>query len=339
MIDCIYGGNDFSYCRNDYGAPLNAPLNAPFNDALEDLRISGSVLLHERYAPPWAIDIPDERALRTAIGAAPDVRVVPFHLVRHGGFDLRYADHAPQRIDTHDVVILASGMPHRMASGEGAAPVALADILAKRNHPSAPSTPDATELICGVFQLRSTPLNPLLSALPRVLKVKTVGPHVSQSLDHAVAMLAIEVANGPTSFIALRLLEVFFAEAIRAYGDEDADTRSGWFKGLSDPKVGVALKHLHENPGAPWTVAALADTIAMSPSRFAARFREVTGQSAMSYVSSWRMTVACQRLRETDEHLAEIAAAVGYQDTAAFSRAFKSLVGRSPAKWRATQRA
>lgn len=57
----------------------------------------------------------------------------------------------------------------------------------------------------------------------------------------------------------------------------------------------------------------------------------------MSYVSRWRMTVACQRLRETDDKLERIATAVGYQDVASFSRAFKSLVGRSPAKWRTGQ--
>jgi AraC-like DNA-binding protein len=94
---------------------------------------------------------------------------------------------------------------------------------------------------------------------------------------------------------------------------------------------------LHERPGASWSVEALAETGALSPSRFAVRFREVTGQSAMSYVSRWRMTVACQRLREPDDRLDRIATAVGYRDVASFSRAFKSLVGQGPARWRTGQ--
>jgi AraC-like DNA-binding protein len=313
-------------------------MGSPFDDALEDLRISGSVLLRERYAPPWAIDIPDEPALCAVLAVEPGVRVVPFHLVRHGRFELHYTEHPPERIDTHEVAICPSGMPHRMSSGNAAAAVPLSEILADNGLRPIITDPHATELICGIFLLRSAPLNPLLSALPRVLKVKTAGPDVSPLLGHAAAMLGIEVAKGPTSFIATRLLEVFFAEAIRAYGRTDGAACSGWFKALNDPKIGHALSYLHENPGAPWTVATLAETISLSPSRFAARFREVTGQSAMSYVSSWRMTVACQRLRETDEHLAEIATAVGYQDTAAFSRAFKAIVGHSPARWRSTQR-
>ena len=50
----------------------------------------------------------------------------------------------------------------------------------------------------------------------------------------------------------------------------------------------------------------------------------------MSYVARWRMSVACRQLCDTDNSLAAIADGVGYQDLAAFSRAFKELVGESP---------
>ena len=61
----------------------------PLDDALEDLRISGSVLLHEAYAAPWAIAIPDESRLREMLGVDSDTRVLLFHFIRHGGFDMR----------------------------------------------------------------------------------------------------------------------------------------------------------------------------------------------------------------------------------------------------------
>lgn len=316
------------------------PASTPFNDALEDLRISGSVLLHERYAAPWAIDIPDEAVLRRALSAARDVRIVPFHLVRSGAFDLSCGDGEPRRVETHEVAILPSGTLHRMSLGRRTKAVPLADILTGKPHFSCDMLrEDTTELICGVFQLRAAPLNPLLASLPTVLTVGTAGDGVDPMLGHAVAMLSLEVAKGPSSYVAARMLEVFLAEALRAYGRKQGRERSGWFKGLDDPRIGKALAKLHQDPGAPWTVAALADLVAMSPSRFAARFREVTGQSAMSYVSNWRMTVACKKLRETSDNLDRIASAVGYQDVAAFSRAFKGLVGQSPARWRSAQSA
>ncbi len=46
------------------------------------------------------------------------------------------------------------------------------------------------------------------------------------------------------------------------------------------------------------------------------------------------MGVACRLLRETELALREIAAEIGYQDTAAFGRAFKARVGQSPSPWR-----
>lgn len=306
----------------------------PFDDALEDLRISGSVLLNERYAPPWAIDVPVEQQLRSALSTSPEQRVVPFHLVRSGCFELHYAGLPPQRIDTNEVAICPSGAAHRMSLGEGAAPQSLDDILRLRQSRDAPADNPGTELICGAIRLRSAPLNPLLAALPTVLKVRTAGPGVNPLLAHAVAMLAIEVAKGASSFVTSRLLEVFFAEAIRAYRQHQGATQSGWFKALDDPKIGHAIGRIHQHPGAAWSVPTLAQTVSLSPSRFAARFRQLTGQSAMSYVARWRMTVACQRLCGTGIALSEVAAEVGYQDIAAFGRAFKSLVGQSPARWR-----
>ena len=108
---------------------------------------------------------------------------------------------------------------------------------------------------------------------------------------------------------------------------------------MKDQKIGKALAHLHREPGAAWTVELLAETISMSPSRFAARFRETNSEYFMIYIANWRMNVACRLLRETEDGLAEIALHVGYQDVTSFSRAFKALVGQSPSKWRSVRSA
>ena len=50
----------------------------------------------------------------------------------------------------------------------------------------------------------------------------------------------------------------------------------------------------------------------------------------MQYVTRWRMQVALDWLRTDDVPVAELAARLGYESEAAFSRAFKRTVGISP---------
>ena len=68
----------------------------------------------------------------------------------------------------------------------------------------------------------------------------------------------------------------------------------------------------------------------MSRSAFAARFTELVGEPVMQYVTRWRMQVALDWLQHDDVPVAELAARLGYESEAAFSRAFKRTVGISP---------
>jgi len=99
------------------------------------------------------------------------------------------------------------------------------------------------------------------------------------------------------------------------------------------------VRHVHSRPGADWSVEALAARVALSPSRFAARFREAMGEAVMVYVGRWRANVACHLLRETDLPLGEVAARVRYESVPAFSRAFKAQTGLPPAQWRRAEAA
>jgi AraC-like DNA-binding protein len=50
----------------------------------------------------------------------------------------------------------------------------------------------------------------------------------------------------------------------------------------------------------------------------------------MTYVARWRMQVAMSALREERTTVGELADRLGYQSEAAFSRAFKRIIGVSP---------
>jgi AraC-like DNA-binding protein len=119
-------------------------------------------------------------------------------------------------------------------------------------------------------------------------------------------------------------------QAVRTWMDTDPAARTGWLGALADPRIGRALALVHRDPAREWTVAELAGELAMSRSAFAARFTELVGEPAMQYVTRWRMSVALDGLRRDDVTVAQLAGRLGYRSEAAFSRAFKRVVGTSP---------
>jgi AraC-like DNA-binding protein len=90
------------------------------------------------------------------------------------------------------------------------------------------------------------------------------------------------------------------------------------------------VRAIHDHPEHPWTVGELAHVSAMSRSAFAARFRALTGDPPMCYVTRCRLARAARRLPTTDAALSEIALDAGYDSGFAFSRAFKRELGVPP---------
>lgn len=88
-----------------------------------------------------------------------------------------------------------------------------------------------------------------------------------------------------------------------------------------------------ENPAHRWTLDALAGRAGMSRSVFAQQFREKVGETAIAYLTRWRMMLASERLATTESPLAQIARSLGYENEDAFNTAFKRLMGCSPRRY------
>jgi len=112
------------------------------------------------------------------------------------------------------------------------------------------------------------------------------------------------------------------------------DDRMDWLAGLRDPFVGRALAALHRSPARAWTIESLARDAGLSRSAMAERFTQFVGRPPMHYLTNWRMQLAANHLLSGMDSIAVIANRVGYESEAAFSRAFKKLVGAPPSEWR-----
>jgi AraC-like DNA-binding protein len=91
---------------------------------------------------------------------------------------------------------------------------------------------------------------------------------------------------------------------------------------------------IHDQPEHGWSVGELAAEVALSRSEFAARFREIVGESPLRYVTRTRLAHAAALLRTTDAPLAQIAARSGYATAFSFSKAFKRAFGVAPGEYR-----
>jgi AraC-like DNA-binding protein len=157
------------------------------------------------------------------------------------------------------------------------------------------------------------------------------------ALHTTLQLLASEMAEqSPGSEVAAnRLAEVLFIQTLRAHIASGSETcKRGWLRAIFDPQVGGALRSIHENVNSPWTVESLAAAAGMSRSAFALRFKEMLGQTPLDYVTEWRMQKAMPLLQNGDKKLVEVARSVGYESDAAFSKAFKRVVGVAPREYR-----
>lgn len=312
-----------------------------FDDVLAALKISGMCLLAEEYPPPWAISIPDGYKLGKSIGVPPGTQVVAFHFVRKGAFEL-HTEGFSETINAGEVAILTGSQSHLMRNGTTDQIIDFADLLTNRpDHLERKGVAGTTELICGAFMLQNIENNPLIEALPPVIHVDVSKQTGRKPLYLLSELLAEQMTEDRKikNYMGAKTLEMFYAEAIRDFVDRHGASRPGWFAGLSDPKIGIALNKIHARPEAPITVEGLAKDVGMSTSRFAARFRDTLKTSPMNYATRWRMNVASRLLIETELNIETIAAKVGYESPPSFTRAFSKHYKTPPARWRRQQTA
>lgn len=311
------------------------------SDVLRAVRLTGAVYFDFELSSPWVAEAPPSKEIagRVMPGAQ---RVIEYHLVARGTCWGNLVGQEPIRLREGDLIVFPQGDAHVLSSAPG---MRGGPDMAKFVRPFTPlplfyelggGGPERARIVCCFLGCDERPYNPLLTALPAVIHLSAGGPKSANAwlgtlLASAVRESGSARAGGQN--ILARLSELMFVETIRQYLETLAPTQTGWLAGLRDPVVGQALSALHGAARDPWTVEGLARQVGVSRSVLAERFTEMVGQPPMQYLALWRMQLASHLLAEGG-HVAGVAASVGYESEAAFSRAFKKLVGQSPANWR-----
>jgi len=312
------------------------------SDVLRAVRLTGAIFFDVHASEPWVAETPGGASIvgRMFPGAE---HLVSYHVMTHGSCWATVHGGTPIRLSAGDIVVFPQGDGHAMSSTPGmrkAPDVAMYRPPTEGQLPFTISVGDSTEesarFVCGFLGCDVRPFNPLLATLPPLLHLRrdfrTADDPLGQLVDFTLAESREARPGGDC--VRLRLSELMFVEVVRRYLAALPAEERGWLAGLRDPLVGRALALLHERPAHPWTLEALARDVGASRSVLADRFAHFVGHPPIQYLTRWRMQVAARLLAEGVRKVSAVALEVGYDSEAAFSRAFKKMIGVPPSAWR-----
>jgi AraC-like DNA-binding protein len=293
--------------------------------------MSGVSYCRSDFTAPWGLVLP------LAEGCAR------FHLVVSGTAILREGEKT-LKLETGDLVLVPHGLGHALMDDPASPVVKLEDL--KCEHPNERYAlfrqgggGAVTQLVCVNVRFDHPAAHQLIAQLPKIIHVKAANSRDMEWLDATLRFIGSEARilrpGGDT--VLTRLADILIVQAIRWWIEHEPSAEKGWLAALRDRQIGRAIALIQQEPARPWTIATLANEVAMSRSSFADRFTKLVGEPVMRYVARARMHTALTVLREEGADIGELATRVGYESEAAFSRAFKRLIGTTPGVVRRTR--
>ncbi len=297
-----------STCRAEDADTGRFTLHAPW--ALESLGVQGAVFRIAKGAPYW--------------------------IQMHGEL--------PVQIHPGDIVLLPHGSRHTISSTPGLPPISLSSLITASGMKRRGEKPlvfslgeggATTELFSTIVTYGPLGQNSIIRILPKLIHLREDDIHVAPCLAPTMELFIEETLDRQPGWklSAARMADLLIVHILRAYLLRHREQEPNWLRGLSDPKIAHAIMLIHQSPQLPWTVGTLADEVCMSRSRFSVRFRELVGESPISYLTARRMELAAERLRQGYIRLSDVAELVGYGSDKIFARAFRRWAGVSPSEY------
>jgi AraC-like DNA-binding protein len=244
----------------------------------------------------------------------------------------------PVRLDEGDVVVSDGARPYVLCSAPGLIPLGSGEVPVDPGSRMArlgDGESEDVQCLAGHVDLSRDHGGLLRGALPELVHVRGEAAE-APTLRWLVGQLLEEMTRGRAGaeFAADHLAQLLFVQVLRVCVDEAEGLPPGWLRALADEQLAPALRLMHAEPDRPWKLEDLARAAAMSRTGFALRFRQVVGVPPLTYLLSWRMSLAARTLRQDNAPVATLARSVGYTSESSFSNAFKRVMGVSPRGYR-----
>jgi AraC-like DNA-binding protein len=323
--------------------PRTRPSNTGGDDSdlttlLNTARARGAFAIRSIFDPPWSWRIADGSPLTVLVVGRGRAWVVP-------------DDGEPVELKAGDVAIVRDFGPYTVAHDPLTRPTLVIEPGPTCKTILGHDVPDEMhldvrtwgtgidgemKLLTASYQMDSNLGRRLLRSLPDLLVVRGGGE------SDVVALLDREMSvDGPGQQAFLdRLVDLLLIAQLRtAWSSGVGSDVAGWGRALADPIVGPALRAIQDKPAEQWTVARLARHVGASRSTLARRFVELVGEPPISFLTSWRLSLASDLLLDSETTIGAVASKVGYGSPYALSTAFKRHMGVSPSLHREVARA
>jgi AraC-like DNA-binding protein len=241
----------------------------------------------------------------------------------------------PIKLEAGDCVLLPNGRRFLIAQDLAFEPVGIA-TLPEEDWNGGIATVNGggeTTMLGGHFGFAGEHIDLLLGSMPAILRLRDEDDKAG--LRWALDRMRQELfgAQPGGKLVVQQLAHLMLVQALRLYLAHGVGSGVGWLFALSDKRIAAAVGAIHANPGSRWTLPELAKKAGMSRSKFAVRFKSISGASPIEYLTRWRMMLACHRLNRGTESVSRIALSLGYESDAAFSTAFRRVIGCSPRQY------
>ena len=256
------------------------------------------------------------------------------HVVCHGDCWFRLPGLSePQRLYEGDIVVLPHDASHLLISAPDS-PIQYGKISMPHQIPHNREAL-GTALFCGYLIVDKNVYSNVFVMMPDYLIIRSHQDEESSQLRILIDLLFSETQADRlgTAAILDRLADALMFYVIR-HAMLQSTPSVGLLVALTDKQIRPALIAMCDEPEQSWTVDILAGKACMSRSSFAERFNILVGKSPMEFLIEWRMQLARRWLVQDHPKVAEVAIRCGYQSEAAFSKAFKRIVGVGPGEFR-----
>jgi AraC family transcriptional regulator, activator of mtrCDE len=193
-----------------------------------------------------------------------------------------------------------------------------------------------TALLCGYLITDQLVRKLLLHNLPSFVVISGNTPNTTAvSINSLLDLLFTEAKLNSlgTTAILERLADALLFYVVREIAQNQLEI-PGLLGVLADSYLSKAVYAFTLEPANPWSLESLASVACLSRSVFAERFFKACNIPPMEFVAIWRMYLARRWLEQENANVVDVAERCGYQSTAAFSKAFKRVIGVGPGQCR-----